>query len=242
MGQENMGIKTFVAGEDLEAFRRVKLSSGEVVYADAGEEFIGVTISKVSDGGYVGVAMRSAARTYKMVAAGAFALGAVLYGAADGKVDDAVSGTAQGVALEAATADGDIVECLQNNGAAGNIGAAMIVDEEAANGAIPILIRKLCEFDATPSPITVLASAARKMRIVDWWLKSLDTTASNITVKNAGTSISTAVLAKGTADDAIVRAASVVEEQAEIAAEAAVTVEASAQCDIELYILAIPVA
>jgi hypothetical protein len=39
-------------------------------------------------------------------------VGATLYGAVDGKVKDTASGTAQGTALEAATADGDIVEVL----------------------------------------------------------------------------------------------------------------------------------
>ena len=50
----------------------------------------------------------------KFVAAGAFAVGADIYGAAGGKVDDA-AGTANvpiGMALEAASGDGSIVEVL----------------------------------------------------------------------------------------------------------------------------------
>jgi predicted transport protein len=51
MSQFNIGSKAFVAGEDLEAYRRVKLSAGsgsQVEYADAGEDFIGVTAAKAS--------------------------------------------------------------------------------------------------------------------------------------------------------------------------------------------------
>jgi hypothetical protein len=234
---------TFTAGAALEAFRRVKLSASfTVIYAGAGEEFIGITLEKVASGDQVAVELRTSVQSYKMVAAGPVALNAVIYGAADGKIDDAVNGTAQGIALEAATADGDIIECLQNNGAAGAIGANMVVTEEANKGVLPILIRKVCNFDAVPTPIAV-ATTTRKLRIIDWWIKAIDNTAANITVKNAGTSISTAVLAKGVTVDAIVRAASLVEAQQEVASGADITVESSAaSADIELFILAIPVA
>jgi hypothetical protein len=245
MSQENVGVKTFTATEALEAYRRVKLttSSGTAVeYADAGEEFIGITAHKVAIGEMVSVTLRSAARSYKAVAAEDLAVGAVLYGANDGKVQDTASGTAQGTALEAATADGDIIEILSNNGAAGNIGPSSFVNEAANNGAVPILIRKVCNFDGVPTAIAV-ATVARKLRIMDWWIRAIDTTAANITVKNAGISISTAVLAKGGTADAIVHAASIVEAQAEVASGAAITVESSAaSADIELYILAIPIA
>jgi len=46
MSQTNPGVKTFTAAEDLEANRRVKLSTGSgknVEYADAGDAFIGIT-------------------------------------------------------------------------------------------------------------------------------------------------------------------------------------------------------
>jgi hypothetical protein len=245
MSQENVGVKTFTATEALEAYRRVKLttSSGTAVeYADAGAEFIGITAHKVAIGEMVSVTLRSAARSYKAVAAEDLAVGAVLYGANDGKVQDTASGTAQGTALEAATADGDIIEILSNNGAAGNIGPSSFVNEAANNGAVPILIRKVCNFDGVPTAIAV-ATVARKLRIMDWWIRAIDTTAANITVKNAGISISTAVLAKGGTADAIVHAASIVEAQAEVASGAAITVESSAaSADIELYILAIPIA
>jgi len=242
MSQQNEGgLKAFTAGEDLAAYRRVKLSGGEVVYADAGEEFIGITQEAKLDGEQITVAMRSSGRTFKAVAAEAFAIDSVLYGAADGKVQDTVSGTAQGIALEAATAAGDIVEVYFNNGAAGSIGPDSVKVEAANEGAFPIIIRKVCNFNATPDAIAV-ATASRKLRIIDWWLRAIDNTAANITVKNAGTSISTAALAKGATVDAIVHAASVVEAQAEVASGAAITVESSAaSADIELFIMAVPI-
>jgi hypothetical protein len=247
MSQENKGVKTFTATEALEAYRRVKLTTGSgtaVEYADAGAEFIGFTAHKVAIGEMVSVNLRSASKTYKAVAAEVLAVGAVLYGADDGKVQDTVSGTAQGTALEAATADGDIIEILSNNGAAGAIGPAAVIDEAANEGVIPIIIRKVCNFvgDYGAEPIDV-ATAARKLRILDWWIRSLDTTAANITVKNAGTSISTAALAKGTVNDAIVRAATIVEAQAEVASGAAITAESSvSSVGVELTIIAVPIA
>ena len=140
MSQENLGSKSFVAGEDLEAYRRVKFSSGNVVYADAGEEFIGVTSHKALNTEQVTVNLRSASRTYKMVASGAITAGNTIYGAIDGKVSTSASGVAQGVALEAATADGDVIECFQNNGVAGAIdGASTAIGDPAVNGSVPVI-------------------------------------------------------------------------------------------------------
>ena len=110
----NIGARAFTAGEDLLANRRVKIESGtvtnppEVVYADAGEAYMGLTASNVNDGDAVTVLVR----TDLAVAADTFAVAATLYGAADGKVSDTALGTAQFIALEAATAAGDIVEVV----------------------------------------------------------------------------------------------------------------------------------
>ncbi len=115
----NEGKRTFKAGEALENKRRVKLKIGstttppEVEYADAGEQHIGTTEYKVASGDLVAIKLRNADGTHEMTAAGAFAFGAVLYGAADGKVDDASSGSSIAVAVEAATADGDIIEAVE---------------------------------------------------------------------------------------------------------------------------------
>jgi len=113
----NEGIKTFKAGEALEARRRVKIESGttndppEVVYADAGESFIGVTEYAVADGDMVSVRMVGiGAVEIECLVDSAIARGTVLYGGADGVVTDASSGSAQAIALEVG-ADGQHILC-----------------------------------------------------------------------------------------------------------------------------------
>lgn len=107
--------RTFVAGEALEAYRRVKLSAGTVVYADIGEQHLGITEYKVASGAHVAVRLRNAPGTRLAVAAEALAAGAALYGANDGKVQDTSTGAGAvlALALEAATADGDVIEVLE---------------------------------------------------------------------------------------------------------------------------------
>lgn len=109
MSYNDSGIVTFKAGEDLEARRRVKVETGttndppEVVYADAGEDYIGVTEYAVNDGDMVAVKMCNAPGVFEVecLVDSEIARGTVLYGAADGRLSDASSGSAQGIALEA---------------------------------------------------------------------------------------------------------------------------------------------
>lgn len=118
MGQ-NAGSRAFTAGEALLEKRRVKIKSGttttppEVEYADAGEQHIGITEADCASGGVVAVKLRTESGSCEGVAAEALAKGATLYGANDGKIQDTSSGSAIGVALEAATADGDVIEWVQ---------------------------------------------------------------------------------------------------------------------------------
>ena len=113
MSQINLGSKAFIAGEDLEVNRRVKLSSGSgdtVEYADAGEAFIGITASKVVSGDFVTIELKTSGRTFKLVVDGAVSVGGDIYGANDGKVGATVSGSIIGKVLEEATADSEVVE------------------------------------------------------------------------------------------------------------------------------------
>lgn len=115
MSQTNAGAKAFTAGEDLEAYRRVKLSTGsgsQVEYADAGEAAIGITAAKASQGDFVTVDLLTTGRTFKVVADGAITEGASFYGANDGKVSATVSGSIMGKVLEAASADLEVIEGL----------------------------------------------------------------------------------------------------------------------------------
>jgi len=115
MSQFNIGSKAFVAGENLEAYRRVKLSAGsgsQVEYADAGEDFIGVTSAKASQNEHVTVDLKTRGRTFKMVALDAISAGGDFYGADDGKISSVVNGPVQGKALEESTSDMEVIEGL----------------------------------------------------------------------------------------------------------------------------------
>lgn len=146
----NEGDLTFTAGEDLEAARRVKIESGttttppEVVYADAGEDWIGVTRYAVSDGDKVVVRPKNFAGSYEIecLIDSAIAHGATLYGADDGRVSDAVSGAPQGLSMAAAGADYEHIECFMWNLKGTTIPEKMI----------PIPLTQLRESDATNIP------------------------------------------------------------------------------------------
>ena len=119
--QTENGLKTFTAGEVLEAYRRVKLSAGsgsQVEYADSDEACIGITQKKAEAiGDMVTVALITTGRTFKVTANEAMAAGAPIYAGADGKVQDTDpgAGTIRGTALEATTADGDIIEAIMGS-------------------------------------------------------------------------------------------------------------------------------
>lgn len=107
--------KSFVAGGEIAQWILVKLSSGKLAVAGLAEEPIGVIeAAAFADGDVRSVTLLSCQGTIKCVAAGPFSQGAVVYGRALGKVDDVATSSAVriGIALEAATAAGDIVEVL----------------------------------------------------------------------------------------------------------------------------------
>lgn len=113
MSQMNTtGLITGVAAAATPMFARVKFSSG--TWAIAGDSDVDDGIAErpaFNANEKIAIRINNAPGTRKMIAAGSFTVGATLYAAANGKVDD--SGTIViGKALEAASADGDIVEVL----------------------------------------------------------------------------------------------------------------------------------
>jgi len=117
----NEGSRTFTAAADLEGRRRVKLKSGttttppEVVYAGAGEDYIGITEYAVKSGEPVAIRLKNDSGTFEVEChiKTAIAVGTGLYGAADGRVtDDNASGSVQMIALQAAGASNEHIECL----------------------------------------------------------------------------------------------------------------------------------
>ncbi len=105
---------TMQAGEDLVAFRRVKISGSTVVYADAGDGGIGVVQAAVdySEDANACIRLDNAGGTSKMMASGVISAGAKVYPDADGKITATAISPCIGTALEASTADGDIIEVL----------------------------------------------------------------------------------------------------------------------------------
>lgn len=135
---EDSGFKTFEIGEDVVAYRAVKFDStaGTVSYADAGDRIDGWTQRDAddSDGDRVTVALRNKPGTQKAMLATSCSVGDKLYSAADGKLSTSVAGDAQAIALEAATADGDIIEvsALPTTGS----GSALLYSNTAASSAL----------------------------------------------------------------------------------------------------------
>jgi len=111
------GTLTLISGEVLELNRVVKPdSSGNAVYADAGERGIGVTETRaLTSGDPVSVKLWHNDGTHLCTASEAIAINAHLYQAADGKVSDTVTAHYVGQALEAASADGAYIEVLHKS-------------------------------------------------------------------------------------------------------------------------------
>jgi hypothetical protein len=93
----------------------VKLSAGVLAAAGVGasDETLEVGTMDVpafASGDKVAVVLRNCEGTCFMVASAAISAGVAVYGAASGKIATTVSGTAIGISMEAAAADGDLIE------------------------------------------------------------------------------------------------------------------------------------
>lgn len=107
------GYKTFQAtAVALVEGKRVKVdSNGLISVAAAAEGAIGVTVEACAASGYATVKLFNAGGTFLIWANAAIARGAQLFPTATGGVDDAGTTALPLVALEAATAQGDLIEC-----------------------------------------------------------------------------------------------------------------------------------
>jgi hypothetical protein len=109
--------KAFVAAGTIKQYARVTLGSGgTITEAGLAVKEIGTATRAAVSGEVVDVKLRTGAGTHKMIAIEALAAGAAVYTETDGKVQDTAQATAFpiGTALEAATADNDIIEVLYN--------------------------------------------------------------------------------------------------------------------------------
>ena len=114
--QVDTNTKGFTASAAISQYARVKQNSdGTVAAAAATDRDIGTaTRATFASGDPVAVKLRTAAGTHKMIAAGAISAGALVYTAGSGKVSasGATGSYVLGTALEAANADGDVIEVL----------------------------------------------------------------------------------------------------------------------------------
>lgn len=109
--------RTFEAGAAIAENLRVKLASGVLAVAGIADRELGTMFNaSFASGDKVAVRLRTTNGTTKFVAAGAIAVGADVYTAASGKVNDVAASTSYllGTALEAAAADGDVIEVLRH--------------------------------------------------------------------------------------------------------------------------------
>ena len=115
MSTESFGTKTFTAGGTIPQFARVKLSAANTVVVSVAADkaaYLGVAQTGAASGETLTVAFKGGYRTFKLIASEAMAVNAVIYGDADGEIQDTSNGNPIGTALEAATADQDIIECI----------------------------------------------------------------------------------------------------------------------------------
>ena len=111
------GFKSFEADEAITLYTRVKLDAdGKITIAGLAERDIGTlqTHGAGAAGEWVPVKLNSATGTHKVRVKEAVAAGAILYTETTGELQDTDQATAfvWGTALEAATADNDVIECM----------------------------------------------------------------------------------------------------------------------------------
>lgn len=114
--QVDTGCKTFQADGAIAQYARVVFESdGKVVTAGLTQIGDGIAQREAyAAGDYIDVKLWNSSGTFKMIAIEALSVGADLYTEASGKVQDTAASTSFKFAraLEAATADGDVIECV----------------------------------------------------------------------------------------------------------------------------------
>ena len=114
--QFDTGCVPMTADAAIPQFARVVFEAdGKVVKAGLTDPGVGVAqTAAFASGDVISVKLWNSGGTFKMIASEALAVGATLYTETDGEVQDTAQATSVpfAQALEAATADGDIIECV----------------------------------------------------------------------------------------------------------------------------------
>jgi hypothetical protein len=110
--------KTLKAAGTIGRYERVKIdANGDWAQAGAGAggKGIGIALDNVTVGQFLSAYLLNRGGTVKMKAAVAIAKGALVYGGAAGKVNVTNTNCLEGMAVEASTADNDIIEVAVMN-------------------------------------------------------------------------------------------------------------------------------
>lgn len=118
-------VKTFEADAAVAQYARVNLDAdGKVTTSGLADHDIGVAMEPAfAAGDKIAVRLRNAPGTTPMIAIEALAVGALVYSETAGKVQDTSQATsfAIGTAMEAATADDDVIEVLRHETSAAEV-------------------------------------------------------------------------------------------------------------------------
>jgi hypothetical protein len=107
-------VRTFPNNSAIAPYLRVKVTAGFLAVAGAGDSELGILEQRTLATDTVGtVRLPSMANTVRVTAAAAISANATIYRAANGKVSVTVNGAAWGIALEAASGDGSVIEALR---------------------------------------------------------------------------------------------------------------------------------
>jgi hypothetical protein len=117
MAVENSGpVKTLEAAATITIYQRLKVdTSGKWAVAGVTEKAHAVALAPAAAGAQCPGLLLNCAGTVKMVSAVVLTQGEKVYGAAAGKINDTTTNCLEGIAMEAAAADGDIIEVLVMN-------------------------------------------------------------------------------------------------------------------------------
>lgn len=191
------GFKTFTAtAVALAKNVRVLLdSSGTISVAGVSDEWIGTTVEDIAASGTGTVRLRNQPGTHFFTASAAITRGAKLYAAASGKVDDGSTVLGGGApigfeALEAATADGDIIECAPTSELTGGVPVifqvplllATIADGDLLTAFTPGFAGKIVGFTAN---VTAAATTGSKTSTLNLEIGTTNLTGGSLVLTSA---------------------------------------------------------
>lgn len=179
---------TLTTGAAVSAKRLVQLSSGEAIHNIATTTPIGVTQYAAADNTAVSVRLLTEAGTIEMTASGIISLGADVYAAAAGKVSALPTTGGSyfkiGICMEAATADGDIIQILPFE--VGKL--AKVTETILASGALSVVDGVTTELDSAAGAITGTLAAGSYIGQLKHIVMTDATASSTVSIANHVTS------------------------------------------------------